>query len=172
MKIRVGGGEPDSGRGRCARTGSAGFSLVEMLIVIMVIGVLTAIALSVISHVKDEARVAGTAMNLKRFETAFKSFLAWSGSYPPDTHNALPVGGGMEKFLPADSFEQDTPMGGRYNWEGPDFYPYAGISLMDVTAETSLIRDVDALVDDGNLSTGKFRVTANGRYTYIIDESP
>lgn len=154
-----------------ARRRRRGFSLVEMLIVIMVIGVLTAMALSYISHVKNEARVAGTAMNLKRFETAFKSFLAYSGSYPPDTHNTLPPGG-VDKFLPRESFEQETPMGGRYNWEGPDFYSYAGISLTDATAETSLLRDVDDLVDDGNLSTGKFRLTPNGRYTYIIDENP
>ena len=47
---------------------------------------------------------------------------------------------------------------------------YAGISWFQPTALPSTFALLDAKFDDGDLSSGKFRLTANGRYTYILDE--
>jgi type IV pilus assembly protein PilA len=38
------------------------------------------------------------------------------------------------------------------------------------TAPLEDLRRLDSMLDDGDLSQGKFRQTPNGRYTYIIDE--
>jgi hypothetical protein len=31
---------------------------------------------------------------------------------------------------------------------------------------------MDAMMDNGNLNTGSFQKTDNGRYTYIVDANP
>ena len=63
-----------------------------------------------------------------------------------------------------------TPLGGNYNWEGPDNYPYAGVAILGATADVGTMEILDAKLDDGDLATGSFRLTPNGRYTYIFDE--
>lgn len=86
--------------------------------------------------------------------------------FPPDNNEAIPPG--MESLLPPQ-FEETTAIGGRYNWEGPSFYPYAGISISS-GPKSDLVQLVDNILDDGSLQTGKFRITANGRPTYILEE--
>ena len=69
-----------------------------------------------------------------------------------------------------DDWYDPTMLGGNFNWEGPDYYPYAGISIVGATASEHDITIFDKILDDGDLSSGKFRLTSNGRHTYIIDE--
>ena len=54
--------------------------------------------------------------------------------------------------------------------KGPDNYPYAGISIFEATAPEEELRILDSILDDGNLSQGRFRQTPYGRYTYIMNE--
>ena len=61
------------------------------------------------------------------------------------------------------------PLGGTYNWEGPNSYPYAGISIYQPNATDAQFAELDAMIDDGDTSTGEFRQTPNGRYTYIVE---
>ena len=75
----------------------------------------------------------------------------------------------MEAYVSVDEWAATTALGGRYNWEGPDYYAYAGISVDGATADVKYFRHVDAMLDDGNLSSGNFR-EIDGRYTYIIDQ--
>ena len=147
-----------------------GFSLVEILVVIAVIGIIAAIAVPYIGTIREKARVASTVHDFRTFRTAFYSYSLMRNGYPPDSHNELPKGVGMEAFLAADSFERDAAISGRFNWEGPERYPYAGISLTTTNASQSELEAVDDILDDGNLSTGYFRRTPNGRYTYIIED--
>lgn len=96
------------------------------------------------------------------------AYEATFGSYPNDSHNLLPPG--MDEFMDASAWPKPTPLGGWYNWDGPDFYPYAGIALYGVGPGIPGIITVDKILDNGNIATGSFRLTGNGRLTYILDE--
>ena len=102
------------------------------------------------------------------FGHAFAQYAMENGSYPPDNHEALPSG--METYIDQSDFEKDVAIGGRYNWEGPDNYPYAGVAVSGSSISDGDLLDIDSVVDDGSLSTGQFRKTGNGRFTYIIEE--
>ena len=147
-----------------------GFSLVEMLVVITVIGIVAAIAIPSISSIRQQARVNATVADFKTFRTAIIAYALLENGYPADTHETLPGGAAMQPYLSAAAFEREAPITGRYNWEGPERYPYAGVSLTSTRATLSELKSVDDLLDDGNLSTGYFRFTRNGRYTYIIED--
>ena len=151
-----------------------GFTLIELLVVVAIIGIIAAIAVAAYTDQIDKARVAAVASDLRTFETGFLSYQTDTGIYPADSHldppYHLPPGSGMERYLPPQRWSQISPLGGYYNWEGPDSYPYAGISLFEPSAEASVFAMLDDKIDDGNLAQGRFRITPNGRYTLIIDE--
>ena len=152
----------------------AGFTLIELLVVVAIIGIIAAIAVVAYADQIDKARVAAVASDLRTFETGFLSYSTDTSQFPSDSHLEAPYhlapGSGMENYLPVDRWVQETPLGGNYNWEGPDNYPYAGISLYAATAPASVMAMLDEKIDDGDLSQGRFRITPNGRYTFIIDE--
>jgi len=153
---------------------SRGFTLLELLIVVAVLGIIAAISVAFLRNHIEKATVTAVAADLKTFETGFLSFASDMGGFPPDSHldgtYHLPAGAGVEDYLPVQRWATPTPLGGNYNWEGPDHYPYAGVSVFKPSAPASTFALLDKTIDDGDLSQGKFRIGTNGRFTYIIDE--
>ena len=143
-----------------------GFTLLELLVVVAIIGILSSVAIPSYRDYKKRARATKVVGELRNFASALFAYYADELQFPPDNHEAIPVG--MEGLLPPQ-FEQTTAIGGRYNWEGPDSYPYAGISISN-GPDPELVQIVDNIFDDGSLSTGRFRKTPNGRPTYILEE--
>ncbi len=63
--------------------GVAGFTLLELFIVIEIIGFLATIVLSNFYRSKKAAQVAATVQNLKNVQIALTSYFAMEGEYPP-----------------------------------------------------------------------------------------
>ena len=146
----------------------SGFTLIELLVAIAIIGLLSAIAMPAYSQYKERASVARVASELRSFSSAFIAYTIDNEDYPPDSHLLLPPG--MTDYIPQQIWDTPTAIGGNYNWEGPDGYPYAGISIFGYSAGTDILETLDSMLDDGNLNVGKFRYGSSGRPTYIIEE--
>lgn len=160
--------------GKAANPCSSGFTLLELMIVIAIIGILASIAVPNYIRYRKKAQVAEIASNLKNFEMGFTAYAIDDGYYPDDCHiDTGPYGlpnATVENYISTDAWANPTPLGGRYNWEGWDTYGYVGISIFEPTAPQKDFRFLDKMLDDGDLSEGKFRITPNGRYTYLIEE--
>ncbi|WP_409553372.1 type IV pilin protein [Aliiglaciecola sp. M165] len=146
-----------------------GFTLIELLIVVAIIGVLAAVAMASYRNYILRSELTETAAKLGRFSRGFELWKQVHGRYPNDSHLVLPPDAVGLAINQAD-WTQETVLGGNWNWEGPNGYPYAGISIDGPTATEEEIIQFDFIIDDGDLSSGKFRKTPNGRYTFIIDE--
>ena len=142
--------------------------MIELLITISIIGILAAIALPNLSGNKERAQASAIASEVKMLGKAFEAYYQSYGEYPADSHDTLPAG--MDEFWSDSRWPMATPWEGFYNWDGPNNYPYAGIAIYDTYGDVENMQDIDAILDDGNLLTGIFRQTPNGRYTYILAE--
>ena len=146
----------------------AGLTLIELMIVGILVGVLTAIALPMFNRQIQKARLTEMAITIDSFRKAFELYRLVNGQFPDDSHIDLPAG--MIGEIPDSVWRAETAIGGNFNWEGLNTYTYAGVSVLGPTAPEQEIMLLDRLIDDGDITTGKARFTRNGRYTFIFEE--
>lgn len=73
-----------------------GFTMIELLVVIVIIGLLAAIALPKYAGVREDANAAVTKSNLKSLQTGIERYLLDHGNYP-DQLSTLVSGGYIKK---------------------------------------------------------------------------
>ena len=151
------------------QSGQHGFSMIELIVAVATLSMLALIGMPQFKEYRTKAKIARAAEEMKGFSSGFVAYTIQNENYPPDSHIALPPG--MSEYISPDAWAQTTPLGGTYNWEGPDNYAYAGISIFQRTEPLSSIITLDKMIDDGNLITGRFRIGSNGRPTYIIEDN-
>jgi len=162
------------------RERQSGFTMIEIGIVVAIIGLLAALAIPAIRKARTRSQCTRVANDLRVFGDAFNQYCMDRGLYPPDCHLPDPwhlPNAEMEEYIEEGSWASRTELGGNFNWEGPSWgedptspYDYAGIALFETTASEGQLRILDEIMDDGNLLTGMLKQTANGRYTYILEE--
>jgi prepilin-type N-terminal cleavage/methylation domain-containing protein len=145
----------------------AGFTLVEIMIVVAIIGLLLGIALP--SFVKARKRAQATAFVacLRVASDAFTMRAAEAGQFPPD---GMPGGmpAGMGPYLAKMAWAERTPIGGRWDWDNGQFGFKAGVSVYQPDRTPQEMEEIDAMIDDGDLSKGAFRSRADG-YISILE---
>ena len=128
---------------RCAVT------LVEIMVVVVIIGLLAAIALPAFQRVRERSLASRMANDIRQCESAFQRYCMDTGSWPPPgAPGVMPAG--MAGYLP-QCYTQGTVVGGNFSWSGPA----AKLYLINTPASADIVMQrVDALLDDGNTATG------------------
>lgn len=143
-----------------------GFTLVEMLFVVLILGVLAATVLASIKGSNREAENATFAKNLKTYITIFEMRYQRTGAYPADaTPGEAPAE--MTDALGGTNWTTPTPLGGQWDWDENVFGVTAGISVYQPNRTDADMTEIDRLVDDGDLTTGSFRSRSDG-YIYVM----
>jgi len=134
------------------------------MIVVVIVGLLAAMAIPAFKRVRLKAYAARYANDFRQFSDSFLRFAQEKGAWPAATVVPGTLPSDMPDYLPA-SFTQPSPMGGGYTWSGST----ARIRLLSSNATDEVMQKVDAILDDGDLSTGKFSKMASGGYHYQLD---
>ena len=144
------------------------FTLVEILIVVVILGILAAIVVPRFSGAADEARQGAFITSLKTYADACEYFTAREGSYPPDgSSGQLPAG--FDFYVDQDDYESPTPIGGVWDTEFNDSGVTSAVGVhFNGDPVPGYMLQIDETFDDGDLSTGLFRELAADRYYYIV----
>jgi prepilin-type N-terminal cleavage/methylation domain-containing protein len=146
-----------------------GFTLVELLIIVILLGLLSTIAISSFGSSREETRRAAFVASLKSFSSGIHaSRVRLAGDFPDDQYPGV-VPPEAAPYLDTKAWTSTTPLGGRWDWECDVFGITAGISVVNPDVDSSEMALVDSLIDDGNLATGSFRRIAS-RYIFVLQE--
>jgi len=139
------------------------FTLVELVIVILILGVLAAIAAPKLFDVMEESEVATTLANVQVILDAVERYHADHASLPGDVNRGI-FPPDLDGYLHERVFTNPGPLGSLYDWDGPGtskpvialaiVFPRSGVS------STEFYQRIEQAIDDGDSSTGW--VTASG----------
>lgn len=153
-------------------TGNHGFTLVETLIVVVIIGIVAAIVVPMFSSASDETAQKTFASCLRTFHEAAVYYEAKTGELPLDgASGQCPAG--WEDYINVRHWTRPTPIGGVWDTEvgtggfssslGVHFWGGNGPNPGD-----AYMTEIDNLIDDGDLTSGCFRKLDADRYYIIV----
>ena len=145
------------------------FTLVEIMVVVAIIGILAAIAIPAFRKARFNTRVSNFVNDIRIAVDAFGMYSLEHGEYPADCWPGR-MPSGMEKYLENMNWTGATPIGGKWDWDFHAVGITAGVTAIGADIDTSYLLDIDRRIDDGVLTTGHFRRTAAGGYSYVIED--
>lgn len=153
-----------------------GFTLVEIMIVVVIIGLLAAMAIPAFQKVQTNSRVSRFVSDLRTFAGGLETMMLETGSLPGDPGTGSLSGGHAElaDYINAATYVQETSIGGRWDIDSSDMglNCVVGVDFGGApdSQELSMLEAVDELIDDGNLATGVFQGYESNRRGYLTIE--
>jgi prepilin-type N-terminal cleavage/methylation domain-containing protein len=154
---------------RPRHTCRSGYTLVEIMVVVVIIGLLAALAIPAFQRSQRASQNARAINDFRIFVQSFEVYNTQHGSWPADS------GGGVVPTGMSGDFKEDAwtlpvnTLGGRWNWDQGRAWATAAVSVTNFTVSDAQLLEIDAKLDDGNLSTGFFRKVAANRVSYIVE---
>jgi type IV pilus assembly protein PilA len=144
------------------------FTLVEIMIVVVIIGLLAAMAIPAFRRVQEKAQNSRFVSDLRTFTQAFEQYALENGQWPPNV-GAGAVPAGLNSALQLAVWRAPTVLKGRWNYDRNINGFGVAVSMSGSTVESARMVAIDRMIDDGDLSTGNFQ-EAGGRFMYILEQ--
>ncbi len=142
------------------------------MIVVVIIGLLAAIAIASFKRIQEKSENSTIANDLRTYSQAFETYALERGAWPGNTNAPQLIPAEMVDRIKAGDWTKATPGGGQWDWEGPGtpLGVTAAISIFGSNFTDARWTQIDAMIDDGNLNTGRFRKLSDGRLAMVLED--
>lgn len=135
-----------------------GFTLVELVVVVLVIAMLAAVALPKMTVMLDETRAVAEITNVNMVVKAVKIYKEEHSSLPRDAGPKV-FPSDLEGYVSKTLFTNSSPSGYTYDWDGLPAHPSPKFKItiptgMGPAHNTPLYIKLEELYDDGSTSEG------------------
>ena len=155
---------------RIQRPRSTGFTLIEILIVVVILGLLAAMVIVQFVGVRQDAEKAAFVSSAQGFVDAARRYYLDTGTYPNAAPGTLPPG--FEYYITSQHWVAATPIGGKWDSQVNAFGVTSSLGVFYGGAaapkDDAYMLEIDAAIDDGDLTTGRFRKVSNTRYFFTV----
>jgi prepilin-type N-terminal cleavage/methylation domain-containing protein len=141
------------------------FTLVEIMIVVVIIGLLVAMAIPALARVKSQAVAKRYLNDVRQIAAGAERCAMETGQFPPNGIGSLHPN--LRGYVPDSLFGTTTPLGGVWDWDYQQNGFAVSISVYQFTAPDEQLLAIDRAIDDGNLNTGIFRKDSS-KIIYIM----
>lgn len=158
---------------RPARTRRGGFTLIEVLIVVVILALLASMVIPVFGRSIEDSEVTAFIQDLRTFVEAAGVYIVKTNSYlPAAAPGAAPPG--WQDYVEVEKWTAPTPIGGLWDVEYDNHGLLSGLGV-DFTASIgergdAFMQRIDQTLDDGDLADGRFRKVADGKFYFILEE--
>ena len=149
-----------------------GFTLVEVLIVVVILGILASIVVAQMTTATGDSRQVIFATNLRQFAESARFHHTRSGEWPQDSDTGA-VPAELADLIDARVFTVATAVGGAWDYERDEGGVTSAVGVhfdAGQTPPTDLLEAIDGRIDDGSLAAGSFREIAAGRYYWVLED--
>lgn len=148
----------------------SGFTLLELLIVVTILGVLAGIVIGSVSNGAEEAVRTTFIQSGRVLQDAARRYHLDQGVFLEAADSGV-LPAGLENYVQETNWGA-TPIGGVWDTELGTGGVTASLGVhFDGTGDTrtdAFMAIIDAECDDGNLITGDFRKLAEGRFYFVV----
>lgn len=142
---------------------SGGFTLVELVAVIVVLAVLAGVAVPKYFDYSSRARVSATVADLRMFKNAVISYKIDNNEYPAQALPGVTPPELVSRFE-NDAFSRGPGLGGQYQWLSAG--GWSGMYILSTAGHDAEWLQVDQILDDGSFQTGLFADWGGGEYAW------
>lgn len=153
------------------RRKNKGFTLVEIMVVVTLIGFLAMLAMPGFQRIKLRALTASFTADARLFSEAFQRYAQENGTFPASA-GAGSIPTGMEEYLNENDWYKTSSIGGSYGWLSVQS-PGMSVGIITVTGVTLSAQElelIDTWIDNGNIGTGNVISVGAGTVVYYIVE--
>ena len=142
------------------------------MVVVVIIGLLAAMAIPAFQRIRRSSQNSRIINDFRIFAQAFEIYNTQNGTWPnnasPGQIPSAPVP--MAGDFKAAAWQSTTAIGGQWNWDKNIAGFTAGVSISSFTCDDAQLAEIDAKLDDGDLTTGNFQKVQPTRVMLILEQ--